>query len=94
MRDKFSGQFHKSIRQSVGIAEDDFDVAPIEDPGLRECVLQRLIDWSQSFSIAKYQPPNPRQRFLRMRDKRPCCRRSPKKRDEIAPSQEEYLIDV
>ncbi len=47
LRDEFGGQFRKSIRHTVRIAEDDFDVAAVEETGLCECVLQRLIDWSQ-----------------------------------------------
>jgi len=31
LRDKFGGQFGKSIRHPVGIAEDDFDVAAIDE---------------------------------------------------------------
>jgi hypothetical protein len=54
LRDKFGGQFRKSIRHTIGIAEDDLDVAAIEKSGLCECVLQRLIDWSQFFGVAKY----------------------------------------
>jgi hypothetical protein len=53
LRDKFGGQFRKPIRHTIGIAEDDFDVAAIKDSGLCECVLQRLIDRSQ-FGVAKY----------------------------------------
>jgi len=52
LRDKFGGQFRKPIRHTIGIAEDDFYVAAIDESGLCECVLQRLIDWSQF--VAKY----------------------------------------
>jgi hypothetical protein len=38
---------------TIGIAEDDFDVAAIEESGLCECVFQRVIDRSQ-FSVAEY----------------------------------------
>ena len=31
LRDKFGGQFRKSIRSAVGIAEDDFDIAAIDE---------------------------------------------------------------
>ena len=53
LRDKFGGQFGKPIRITICIPEDDFDVAAIEESGLCECVLQRLIDRSQ-FGVAKY----------------------------------------
>ncbi len=60
LRDKFGGQFRKSIRHTIGIADDDFDVAAIDEAGLFERILQRLIDRSQ-FGVAKYQPSDPGQ---------------------------------
>src|SRR4029079_16564159 len=70
----------------MGIAEDDFNVAAINESNLRECVLQRLIDWTQCCS-AVHKPPNPGQRFLRMRSKWPGSTRTSEKRNELAPPQ-------
>src|SRR4051812_38045830 len=47
VRDKFSSQFGKSVRYTVGIAEDDFNIATVNEPDLSKCVLQRLINRSQ-----------------------------------------------
>ena len=91
LRDKFASQFGKSIRHTIGIAEDDFDVAVIEESGLSECVLQRLIDRSQ-FGVAKYQPPNPARRFLRTRGEWPSRHRAAKNCNELAPLHSETLI--
>src|SRR5882762_3090380 len=40
LRDKFSGQFRKSIRYAIRIAEYDFDIAAINESGLNERFLQ------------------------------------------------------
>jgi hypothetical protein len=56
LRDKFVCQSREVIRLTIGIAKDDFDVAP--SSGLRDCVLQRLIDRTQCCS-AVHKPPNP-----------------------------------
>jgi hypothetical protein len=37
LRNKFGGQSRKLIRFTVGIAEDDFDVATVNKSGLSEC---------------------------------------------------------
>jgi hypothetical protein len=90
LRDKFGGQFRKSIRHAIGIAEDDFDVAAIDESGLRERVLQRLIDRPQ-FGVAKYQPPDPGQRFLRTPGTRPSRHRAANNCNELAPLHPETL---
>jgi hypothetical protein len=63
LRNKIVCQSRELILFTIGVAKDDFDVAPIDESSLRDCVLQRLIDWPQC-RFAVDNPPNPGHRFL------------------------------
>src|SRR4051794_34523628 len=60
----------------------------INESGLSEGVLQRLVNGSQ-FVIAEYQPPDPWQRFLCTRSDWPGRRCAAENCDELAPLHED-----
>ena len=63
LRNKFLGQFREARRFAVGITVNDLDITAVNEPALRQCIFQRLIDRPQG-GIAEYEPSNPNGLFL------------------------------